>query len=126
VGLGGCISHWLPTIGMYTLASTNLAIFKKSFSNIAMPQIKWGKHHKNTNHSVCLVTIDGTDFCLQEPMDLIQGGSCTNLKGLVFAMRLEYASKLGGLFDKWTICFGGLSDLSIAWYSIACKLDPGK
>ena len=132
MGLGGRGSHWFPTIGTYTLASTDLAIFLKShflksFSNIAMPQIKWGNRYMNTNHSVCLVTIDGTDFCLREPTEFDPRWFSHKFKGPGFRYEVGVCIQTGWIvWINGPYAPGDWSDLAIARYGIATKLDPGE
>ncbi len=97
------------------------------FSNIAMPQIKWGNCHMNTNHSVCLVTIDGTDFHLQEPTVFNPRWFSHKFKGPGLCYEVGVCIQTGWIvWINGPYAPGDWSNLAIACYGIAGKLDPGK
>jgi len=81
----------------------------------------------NTNHSVCLITIDGTDFRMREPTVFDRRWFSHKFKGPGLRYEIGVCIQTGWIvWINGPYAPGDWSDLAIARYGVATKLGPGE
>jgi len=81
----------------------------------------------HTNYSVCLVTIDGTDFCMPEPPEFNPRWFLHKFKGPGLRYEIGICIQTGWIvWINGPYAPGNWTNLAIARYGIATKLGPGE